>query len=108
MPPGFANGDVNSIPVGAYMVVQFNYFTNINSQWSTQKTTEFCYGPYIKKFPKNPFNGKGDVYTLTTEPPAGDWPPANGTYGWIYHPKSKRIRINTFGNDSEGINFQSY
>lgn len=108
IPPGYANGDAGSIPLGAYMVLQFTYPTNIMGQWSSSKSAEFCYGPYMNKFPTNPFNNKSDVFAFKDIPVSDEWTPANSTYGWLYVPQTKTMRINTFGTDSAGIDFQNY
>lgn len=106
-PPGFVNGYENA-PLGVYMVMQFRHYTNIRSQWETTKSAEYCYGPYLKQFPVNPFNERWDTYVLKTDPGDGDWPAASETYGWLYYPNTKSIRLNTFGKDSDEKSFQSY
>ncbi len=107
VPPGYING-FGSEPLGVNMLMQFKHYTNIQSEWNSTKSAEYCYGPYIKKFSVNPFNDKWNVYVIETDPGSGDWPGASDTYGWLYYPPAKAIRLNTFGTDSAGKSFQSY
>lgn len=106
-PPGYVNGSEYSTP-GVLMIMQFRYYTNIQSQWFTSKSANYCYGPYIKGFPINPFNGSWSIYALRRDPGNGDWPAASDSYGWLYYPSAKAIRLNTFGTDSGGESYQSY
>lgn len=107
-PPGYINGS-ESASAGVSMIMQLKFYTNIQSVWSSIKSAEYCYGPYIKQLPKNPFSGSWSVYALRKDPGNGDWPAANeSSYGWLYYPSTKAIRLNTFGNDSDGKPFQSY
>ncbi|MBN2514197.1 MAG: hypothetical protein JXB18_14760, partial [Sedimentisphaerales bacterium] len=63
-------------------------------------------GKYISRIPQNPFNDLAGVNVL---PDATDFPTEPiDSYGWIYKPQTKEIRLNWTGTDSEGKLFFDY
>ena len=63
-------------------------------------------GHYLTKMPKNPFNGLTTINTLSnsTNFPAQ----ATGTYGWIYKPLLKAIKLDTPGKDKTDAFYYDY
>lgn len=61
---------------------------------------------YINSPPENPFNDKSNLYVIQNgaDMPAG----ATGTYGWIYKPQTRTIRLDWPGTDSKGVSYYSY
>jgi len=62
----------------------------------------------VIKFPENPFNGKTAVKIIPNGAgfPAG--PSETNTYGWVYQPSTKTIRLNWIGSDSDGVSYFNY
>lgn len=77
--PGYTPG-TNSVE-HAKFIEQLTQFTDGQGNPSDVYGTPYVYGPYLRKqFPKNPWNGKKNVY-VKLDPGASD-PPA-GSAGWI-------------------------
>ena len=106
IPPGYPNGDVTASPVEQIFIWQLTMASNKSGQTANPGTAGFDLGPYIKTFPKNPFNnivlvkmvGNSEVF------PAG----ATGVFGYIYQPATKTIRLNWPGSDREGMRYYDY
>lgn len=63
-------------------------------------------GNYLKDIPYNPFNNNKGIKVISDYE---DFPSeATSTYGWIYKPKTKIIKIDYTGKDSEGILYFDY
>lgn len=64
---------------------------------------------YLPKLPKNPFNDQSSVQVLldagTLATPPAEY---NAAYGWLYHPATRTVKLNTPGADSENVNFFDY
>ena len=58
------------------------------------------------KLPENPFNGSYSTEVLANEEAFPT--EATGSYGWIYKPAIKEIRLDWPGTDSEGIAYFDY
>ncbi len=61
---------------------------------------------YIGTVPKNPFNNLATFQMITdaqTMPAT-----ATGTYGWVYQPKTKDLRLDWPNTDTNGIPYYSY
>ena len=58
--------------------------------------------------PENPFNGSDDVLLF------GDWeefpiePVEVDSFGWVYKPETKNIRLNWDGEDKDGVRYFDY
>jgi len=86
-PPGYLANNTATIPT----------LTNFNSQ---------MLGKYIQTMPKNPLNGLSTMQVLSN---AATFPSvATGTYGWIYQPFTKTIKLDYPGTDSAGASYFSY
>ena len=63
-------------------------------------------GHYITKMPENPLNGDARIRVLTNSQtfPAQ----ATGTYGWVYKPLTKTIKLDSAGTDKNGVPYYDY
>lgn len=90
--------DHNGVPPG--------YFNNDATKTPTGLVTKFQLEAGYVKIPKNPFNNLNTVFAVSN---ATTFPAApNNSYGWLYKPSTKEIRLNTSGTDSKGISYFSY
>lgn len=89
VPPGY----VHDQPPQVTGNMQFNRAMVIN-------------GHYLSALPTNPFNNKSSVKLLGDQEqfPAE----ATGTYGWIYQPRTKIVKVDWPGTDSKGIRYFDY
>ncbi len=106
-PPGYTNGVAAGSPLK--FRVQTVYTTNANGQSSSTKTrsNDYPLGPYLLEIPVNPFNDKntvGMVGLYGQEVPES----ATGTYGWVYSPSTKTIKLDWPGTDSQGVTYYDY
>jgi general secretion pathway protein G len=64
------------------------------------------FGPYVVRFPSNPYNGRVDVKTI----PAGGALAADGSSGWLYGVEGSNFTIvaNSPGQDRSGIPLIQY
>ena len=91
VPPGYQNDDTSNNPD----------YTSFYDQLVTVEK-------YLTKIPENPFSGLVDTKILLD---SEDFPATaenTDTYGWIYKPSAKKIKLNWPGVDSEGISFFDY
>ena len=87
--PGYQNDNPDTVPNG----LQFN----------VQLITD---GHYMLKMPENPFNNLSTIQVLgNTENFPAD---ASGTFGWIYKPATKVIKLDWPGTDEDGIRYYDY
>lgn len=66
---------------------------------------------YLSGNVKNPFSGLTFIRVLTNDQTLDEATAATvptATFGWIYHPASKTIKLNWTGTDSEGIKYFDY
>jgi prepilin-type N-terminal cleavage/methylation domain-containing protein len=63
-------------------------------------------GNFFNQFPENSLNQLSSVNVIPngTAFPAA----ATGGFGWVYQPKSKNIRVDVVGNDSNGDSYFGY
>ena len=62
---------------------------------------------YLKRIPKNPFNGLGvQVLIILNDAPFPNNPTGQGS--WIYKPQTKEIRIDWPGTDRDGVPYYDY
>jgi len=89
VPPGYPNNDPMASPTSLEFYRQLAVERN-----------------YIRKISDNPFNGKNTLLIIGNN---GAFPAeARGTYGWIYQPATKTIRLDWPGVDNEGIRYYDY
>jgi len=104
IPPGYY--DNGSITPTFLFYAQLTNYTSAKGFASTTKSQSYPYGPYLKKLPANPFNNEEIVRLLADDDSFPD--SADGSYGWIYQPATKTIRIDWPGTDKKGIRYYDY
>ena len=62
-------------------------------------------GPYLKDYPKNPFNNESGSITFYD---AANEAPPTGSNGWIYNAVTGEIHVDWPGTDSEGVAYYDY
>ncbi len=63
---------------------------------------------YLSELPKNPFNQKSETLILENGADFPSEPTQSETYGWIYQPQTKTIRLNYPGTDASGTRYFDY
>ena len=106
VPPGYPNGDTSSTPLGIAFSLQLIKATNSSGQTADPGTAGYDLGPYLSNMPANPFNKSKTTQILADNADLPD--AATGTYGWIYKPATKEIRIDWPGTDSQGMAYYDY
>ncbi len=96
--PGYPDNDILRAPT------EVNFREQITI--AAVEASEFKSG--ILECPENPFSGKKAVKIIANLTPFPSEPTQTGTYGWIYKPATKNIRLNTKGVDSEGVVYFEY
>lgn len=105
-----APNDYNSSGNLATLKNQLLWYTDLAGQPSQTKTSDFRYGPYLQKFPDNPFyNGTdktklSEVVIETTQERVMDAfqtavAAGSGNNGWYYEARSGLVVPNLGGND---------
>ena len=105
-PPGYTNGITTVNPSGITFSVQIQYYTSKTGGLSMTRTSTCCYGPYLKKIPKNPFNNLTNVTIVPDGTPFPATPTAE--CGWMFQGSTKIFRLAYSGTDSEGKNYFDY
>jgi prepilin-type N-terminal cleavage/methylation domain-containing protein len=103
-PPNYVNGTPNIL--GTTFMRQLCWVTTINGAFAPIGTAGYPLGPYLSKIPPNPFNNNDTIKVLSAANPFPD--PPTGTFGWIYKPSTKTIKIDDSGTDSEGVEHYDY
>lgn len=106
VPPGYTHGDMNNNPLSVNFFVHLTMPTNAAHEIAEAGTPGYPFGPYLSKFPTNPFN---NLETRQMIPNGGEMPAEpTGQYGWIYHAATKTIRIDWPGTDKNGVRYYDY
>jgi prepilin-type N-terminal cleavage/methylation domain-containing protein len=105
IPPGYPNNNVMATPDTLNFVLQLVKTTNASGTVGDKGTPGFIYGPYLSKFPNNPFNNNGYVRMVAN---GAAFPSATGKFGYYYQPSTKTIRLDKPGNDTKGKPFSEY
>ena len=93
IPPGYlGNNPANNATIAAFSV----QLTHIN------------FGKYLSEMPENPFNNKYEAMMLQNIDVFPAEPTETDTYGWIYKPATKMIKLNWAGTDSQGAAYFDY
>ena len=87
VPPGYTNNNPATIPGGLNVEIQL-------------------VPEYMHAIPQNPFAGRNTIRTIPNGPD-GLAPPSD-SFGWVYKPQTKEIRLDSSGNDSEGVAYFDY
>ncbi len=106
VPPGYPNGDVTAAPVEQIFIWQLTMASNKSGQTANPGTAGFGLGPYVKAFPKNPFNNLGLVKMVGNS--EGFPASATGDFGYIYQPATVTVRLDWPETDKGGINYYDY
>ncbi len=106
VPPGYPNGNVTAAPTAQIFIWQLTMASNKSGQTANPGTAGFDLGPYVKAFPKNPFNNAGAVRIIGNgeEFPSS----ATGNFGWVYQPATITIKLDRAGDDSAGVAYFDY
>ncbi|HOK96006.1 MAG TPA: hypothetical protein PKW71_07755, partial [Anaerohalosphaeraceae bacterium] len=64
--------------------------------------------PYLLELPKNPFNDLASILVIDNSSDMPASPTQTDTYGWIYKPSTKTVKLNWNGTDSEGKAYYNY
>ncbi len=93
IPPGYPSNNPTSVPTNL----------TLNAQFFTPKT-------YLSERPKNPFNDIGYIYVLNNTQTLNEATAATipSSYGWLYHPATKTVKLHWTGTDSEGVKYFNY
>lgn len=102
VPPGYVEGEVTD---AATFCAQLTSYTDIDGNTNSKKTVDFPYGPYLEKFPTNPFNNKASVRIVNAGGPVAE---VGSGYGWVYQPATRTIKLDWSGEDSKGILYPNY
>lgn len=98
IPPGYPDNDTLNAPTE----VAFNQHITTASGEPGQLASN------ILECPKNPFNNKKAVKIIADAEAFPSDPVQTDTFGWVYKPATKNIRLNYDGTDSEGVAYFSY
>ncbi|TFG49105.1 MAG: type II secretion system protein [Candidatus Brocadiia bacterium] len=102
-PPGYLSNLATS---GIMIPNQLTRYSDIAGVTSVAKDPAYPCGPYIKKMPVNPFNNKNSIYRLGNDSSFPETP--TGSYGWLYKPATKEIKIDYDGCDKNGSSYYGY
>ena len=109
VPPGYINrvSPSEGIIHEVFFELQLTMATNLVGDTAlpgTEPTIDM--GPYLHAIPENPFNNEITVLMIGND---GEFPSnATGTYGWIYQPFTKTIRLDWPGTDRDGVRYYDY
>ena len=107
--PGYPNGNTSSTPGAIAFMNQLILASNSEGQCSTSSTntTEYPLGPYLPSCIYNPLNDKWmpKFYSTGVALPAAA---PGGSYGFVYSPSMKKIKLNSTGTDSDGVLYYDY
>jgi general secretion pathway protein G len=106
VPPGYPNGDITAAPSAISFVGQLTKASNKSGQTAPPGTAGYNLGPYIRKYPENPFNNETTVKMVGNSEnfPAN----ATGNFAYIYQPAIKTVRLDWPGIDKDGISYLQY
>ncbi len=106
VPPGYPDGDITAAPSAPTFVAQLTQASNESGQTAAAGTAGYKLGPYIRRFPKNPFNDASTVRMVgnSEEFPAN----ATGNFAYLYKPVTQTIKLDWGGTDKDGIRYYDY
>jgi prepilin-type N-terminal cleavage/methylation domain-containing protein len=105
VPPGYPDNNAAANPTNMAMTLQLTMTTNASGIWGERGNPGYIYGPYLPKFPPNPFNGARTAYVV---PNGRAFPALTGQYGYVYQPATKTIKLDAVGTDSKGVRYSDY
>lgn len=102
--PGYPVG--GGTPTEALTIAQLTLASKADGSTAAPGTAGFDYGPYIREnLPENPING---LATITVLADAATFPAADDTTGWIYQPKTGKLRANSTAKAPSGKNYYDF
>ncbi len=101
--PGYSNGEIVASPIFG---LQMTLYTDENGNTASGRSQAFPFGRYLKKIPENPFNNKTSIKMLGDNKSFPE--SADGSFGWIYKPAAKDIRLDWPGTDKDGVRYYDY
>ena len=90
----------------ATFVAQMTMASDDSGATQADSTLVFRYGPYWRKAPTNPFNGKESVKVLTDAEGFPD--AASDEFGWVYQPATRMFVSDAAGQDGFGKLYFEY
>lgn len=96
--PGYDDNDELKVPTEEDFIEQITTATGGANELKSN----------LPACPENPFNGKKAVKVLGNLEAFPSEPAETDTYGWIYKPATKNIRLNYGGTDSDGVAYFDY
>jgi len=106
VPPGYPGGDVGANPSMLAFVWQLCLASNESGDVAAAGTAGYNLGPYMRTFPKNPFNNDRTVRMVSNSEAFPSEP--TGDSGWVYQAAAKLIRLDWPGTDTEGVPYYDY
>ena len=103
---GYPNGNSGAAPTETAFVLHMTKASNDSFQTAELGTPGFDHGPYLRKIPENPVNGKNTVQMIANNedfPAAGD-----DTHGWIYKPATLLFKADSPEADDKGRSYFDY
>ncbi len=106
VPPGFPNCDIAQAPTEATVVTYITQSSTAVGATAPVGTAGYPYGPYMREFPTNPFNGKSSILVIPASNPCPNTP--SDQYGWIYQPSTLTFKADSPGTDAHGVLYFNY
>lgn len=102
--PGYPVG--GGTPTEALTINQLTLSSKADGSTAAVGTAGFDYGPYIREeIPANPVNG---LATILVVGDAATFPAADDTTGWVYQPKTGKLRPNSTAKAPSGKNYYDF
>jgi len=96
--PGYPDNDITQVPVAEKLTEQITLAADTGDEFRSS----------MFQFPANPFNNKTAVKIIPNAVDFPTKPEQTDTFGWIYKPATKTIRLNWSGVDSEKVAYFEY
>ena len=103
---GYPGGQSGATPTETAFALHMIKASNDSFQTADPGTPGFDHGPYMRKIPENPVNGKNTVQMVANNedfPDAGD-----DSHGWIYKPATLTFKADSPGTDDKGKSYFDY
>ncbi len=102
--PGYPSA--GGAPTQADATNQLVMASKVDGSTAAPGTAGYDYGPYIREsVPANPVNGLNTILIVAD---AGTFPAADDSTGWIFHPKTGKLRANSTGTAPSGKNYYDF
>lgn len=104
--PGYPNGNPSATPSQWIFILQLCKATTVAGAIANPGTAGYDFGPYVASPAANPFSDIKTIKILTDDEEFTVQPV--DSYGWLYKPTTRDIRLNWPGTDRRGINYIDY